>query len=27
VHHLRRLPKKSVWRYPLDQQFRQVLCQ
>lgn len=27
VHHQQRLPKKSVWLYPLDPQFRQVLCQ
>ena len=27
VHKQCRLPKKSVWLYPLDQTFRQVLCQ
>jgi len=27
VHHQHGLPKKSVWVYPLDRRFRQVLCQ
>ena len=27
VHHQHRLPKKSVWVYPLDHRFRQALCQ